>query len=240
MGLYESYGIYGIKNKINNKIYIGKTCMNFGDRRDCHWACLRGGYGVNPHLQRAWDKYGEDNFEFVVIFECTNGETPDEVNELEIKYIKEYRENGSVYNISDGGDGGYLLGKHMSEETKRKIGDKNRINMTGRTASDETKAKMSESQKKRYDAMTEEEWGEFRKAISEYASGYSWSDESRQKFSELQQTNPNGAKYDAETVHKIRYMHEELNMDYTSISKELGIPRPTIYGIATYKRWKNI
>lgn len=29
--IYNKRGIYGIKNKINNKIYVGKTQVNFGD-----------------------------------------------------------------------------------------------------------------------------------------------------------------------------------------------------------------
>ena len=42
------------------------------------------------------------------------------------------------------------LGKHLSEETKRKIGDRKRINMTGRKATIETKKKMSEVSKKTF------------------------------------------------------------------------------------------
>lgn len=147
ISLYNNYGIYGIRNKINNKIYVGKTEMNFGDRKDCHFASLRGGYHINPHLQKSFNKYGEDNFEFIVLYECKNNEDSDIVNGLEKKYIKLYKDKELAYNIGDGGDGGHNLGKHLSEETKRKIGDKNRINMTGRKATIETKKKMSESQK---------------------------------------------------------------------------------------------
>ena len=67
MSIYKKYGIYGIRNKINNKIYIGKTMQSFGDRWDCHRAMLNGGYHDNKHLQRAWDKYGKNNFEFIRI-----------------------------------------------------------------------------------------------------------------------------------------------------------------------------
>lgn len=121
--------------------------MNFGDRKDCHFASLRGGYHINPHLQKSFNKYGEDNFEFIVLYQCNNNEDSNMVNELEKKYIKLYKDKKLAYNIGDGGDGGHNLGKHLSEETKRKIGDKNRINMTGRKATIETKKKMSESQK---------------------------------------------------------------------------------------------
>ena len=36
MSLYKTIGIYGIKNKIKENIYVGKTAMNFGDRGDSH------------------------------------------------------------------------------------------------------------------------------------------------------------------------------------------------------------
>ena len=148
--------------------------MNFGDRRDSHFSSLRGGYHINPHLQKAFDKYGESNFKFIILYECKNNEDTNAVNELEKKYIKLYKDMKLAYNIGDGGDGGWNLGQHLSEETKRKIGDKNRINMTDRKATDETKKKMSISQKKRYENFSEDDWKEYSKRISEYASSVSY------------------------------------------------------------------
>lgn len=240
MSLYKTYGIYGIRNKLNDKIYIGKTQMNFGDRRDCHFACLNGGYHDNPHLQKAWNKYGEENFEFVIMYQCDNNEGTDEVNELEIKYIKHYKDLKKAYNIRDGGDGGFYFGKHLSEETKRKIGEKNRINMTGRKLPQKVKDKMSKSQKERFEKMTEDEIKNWGKMLSQKARGYKWSNESKEKFSELQQTKPNGAKYTVEIVREIRRLHEEEKLGYTEISNIMNIPRGTVYNIATYTRWAHI
>lgn len=235
MSLYDTFGIYGIINKVNGNIYVGKTGNNFGDRRDCHFAALRGGYGVNEHLQRAWDKYGEDQFEFVVLQECTK---EDDLNDLERAYIEANRVVGGCYNIADGGEGG-LLGRHLSDETKRKIGEKNRANMIGRTASDQTKKKMSESQKARFSGMTQAERAAYGQRMSQIASGYTWSDESKRRFSEMQSTKPNGATYTVDQVHEIRRLHEEDGLGYTEIGKLLNIPRHTVYLIATYRRWKN-
>ena len=115
--IYSRIGIYGIRNKVNNKIYVGKTGMNFGDRWDSHKALLRNNKHDNPYLQNAWNKYGEQNFEFIVIEDCN----VDKLNEREMYWIKYYKDKNLAYNIHDGGDGGHNLGKHLSEETKRKI-----------------------------------------------------------------------------------------------------------------------
>lgn len=233
MSIYKKYGIYGIRNKINGKIYIGQTMMSFGDRWDCHKAQLRGGYHENPHLQNSWNKYGEENFEFIIVYDCQNQEDKDFVNQLEIDEIAKYKSFGLAYNIHDGGEGGLFLGKHLSEETKRKIGEKNRINMLGRKASEETKKKMSDSQKARYDKWTDEDRREWGQKISKAQSGIK-----KPKLKEIMKNNKNGAKYTIEQVKEIRRLHEEENKGYTEISEIMNIPRPTVYLIATYRRWK--
>ena len=233
--IYKKIGIYRITNIINGNTYIGKTGMNFGDRWDCHRAQLNGGYHDNPHLQNAWNKYGAESFEFCIVEEVDDVKLLDD---LEKEYIKIYRENGTCYNILDGGDGA-MLGRHLSEETKRKIGEKNRINMTGRKLSEDTKRKMSESQRKRYDNWTDDDRRKHGKISSERASGYKWNDDAKKRFSERQKTKPNGAKLTIDEVHKIRYLYETENKSFTDISKEMNIPRQNVYNIATYRRWAN-
>ena len=233
---YKQFGIYRITNKANGKSYIGKTGKNFGDRWDCHRAQLNGGYHDNRHLQNAWNKYGSDSFEFCVV------EVVDDIsklNDLEIKYIAELKKAGKSYNINDGGEGGFLLGSHLSDEAKKRIGEKNKRNMTGKKLSNETRRKMSVAQSKRYENWTEEDRRAYGKKISQYASGYKWSDESRANFSKIQRTKPNGSNLTIDLVHTIRKLHEEENKSITEISKLLNIPRQTIYNIATYRRWAN-
>ena len=234
MSIYKQYGIYGIKNTINNKIYVGKTMKSFGDRWDCHKGCLRGGYHENRHLQNAWNKYGEANFSFIILKDCT-GQDLEFVNQSEIDEISEYKQLGLSYNIHDGGDGGLFLGKHLSEETKRKIGEKNRVNMTGRKASPETKEKMSQSQKARFLKWSEEDRKNWGKKMSECNKGIP-----KPKTSEAMRNNKNGALYTVEQVKEIRRLHEKENKGYTEISELMNIPRQAVYLIATYRRWKEV
>ena len=230
--IYHRIGIYGIQNKINGKIYIGKTGMNFGDRWDSHRALLRAGKHFNQYLQRAWTKYGEENFEFIVIEDCV----VEELDDKERYYIELYRGEELSYNLADGGNGGCFLGKHLPEETKRKIGEKNRINMTGRCASEETKQKMSQSHKLRYEQWIDEDRQAWGKMSSEKARGYTWSDELKKKMA----GNKNGATHTADEIREMRRLHEMENKSCREIADQFGFSYDYVYGIIKYKRWTDI
>lgn len=63
-------GIYMIINIVNNHRYVGSS-VNIKRRLESHRANLRHSKHDNPHLQNAWDKYGEDNFIFSVLEKCS-------------------------------------------------------------------------------------------------------------------------------------------------------------------------
>jgi len=63
-------GIYKIVCLSTGKIYIGSS-VNIHDRWSVHKHNLRKNKHVNKHLQQAWIKYGENNFQFEII-ENTN------------------------------------------------------------------------------------------------------------------------------------------------------------------------
>lgn len=232
--IYCIFGIYRITNVTDGKSYIGKTGMNFGDRWDSHRSLLRNGRHYNPYLQNAWNKYGEDNFEFSVV------EVVEDVsllNQLEIRYIKEYREAGLSYNVHSGGDGGLNLGKHLSEETKRKIGDKNRINMTGRKLSDETRKKMSESQKRRKYSESELEYRrEFSRKLN---TGRVRSDETKEKLRKINQENPPSAKITADDVRAIRQKKSE-GCTLAELANIYNTSSCYISSIVNRRRWAHV
>ena len=215
--IYSRIGIYGIRNLINDKIYVGKTGMNFGDRWDSHRSLLNNNKHDNPHLQNAWNKYKPENFEFIVLEDCN----VDELSDREKYYIKLYKELGLAYNIHDGGDEGYNLGKHLAEETKRKIGEKNRINGLGRKASDDTRAKMSETHTgMKYAPMSEEG----RKNIQQ----------AQQKYYEQ-----NPKKLCVDDVVEIRRLRQD-GMSYSAIARQYNVTPQCINDICNYKRWKQV
>lgn len=59
--------IYQIKNLINNKIYIGSTIRPAYKRKYEHFSDLRKNKHCNTYLQRSFNKYGEQNFKFIIL-----------------------------------------------------------------------------------------------------------------------------------------------------------------------------
>ena len=107
-------GIYKITNLINGKVYIGKSVDILNKRWPYHKSLLNCGKHINKHLQHSWNKYGEDNFDFSIIYECKSNDLDD----YEIYYIELYKSYLSEfgYNKTYGGDGAI-----PTEETRKKM-----------------------------------------------------------------------------------------------------------------------
>ncbi len=102
--------VYMIKNCINGNIYIGST-ISFKYRVRVHICKLRKNTHVNKHLQSAWNKFGELNFQFFII-EYTNNTLKSEQ-----WWIENLKPEYNIANIA----GAPMLGKNHSIETKNKI-----------------------------------------------------------------------------------------------------------------------
>lgn len=76
-------GIYQIKNKTNNKIYVGSS-LNIKRRFSDHRRLLKNNKHHSYKLQRAYNKYGESNFEFIVLEEVYFGNWAGTQYKLEI------------------------------------------------------------------------------------------------------------------------------------------------------------
>lgn len=109
-------GVYKIINRVNNKYYIGSTVDTFIKRLNHHYHALLRGTHKNSHLQRAWNKYGEDSFDFVIVEICDASKARD----LEQVYLDNIPE-GMGYNINK-----QATGPCFEEETLKKQVDSRR------------------------------------------------------------------------------------------------------------------
>jgi len=89
--------IYQIKNKINNKVYIGQTVKSLELRWKNH---INKSKKTNTKLYNAMRKYGSNNFYIELVEECRN---LDELSLKEEHYIKVLNTINTGYNMVDGG-----------------------------------------------------------------------------------------------------------------------------------------
>lgn len=87
--------IYGIYNSISNKWYIG-SCIDLKDRMQRHRYYLRHNIHHSNKLQRAYNKYGEDSFD-IIILKFLKEE--DDRFKIEEDYIRNYDSVNNGYNI---------------------------------------------------------------------------------------------------------------------------------------------
>ena len=127
-------GIYQIKNIITGDFYIGSS-NNINRRLYLHKYSLKKQNHHSIVLQRAFNKYGEENFEFIVLEECEK----EYLINKEQYYLDNYN---PIYNINKIAEN--CTGRILSEESRKKISLKNK----GRKLSEDVKKRMSEYKKK--------------------------------------------------------------------------------------------
>ena len=155
-------GVYCIENTVNKKKYIGSS-INVYKRRNRHFSELKNQKHKNIKLQHSYNKHGKDNFIFSVI------EFIEDINKLiekEQHYIDNLKPEYNINLIANSS-----LGVKRSEETKEKIRLanlglqhpewRNKIKSEAqggdnhwtksKNFSEDSKNKMSESQKKLYE-----------------------------------------------------------------------------------------
>ena len=180
------YYIYRITNKINGKTYIGQH--KYKKLNDSYM-------GSGKLLKLAKKKYGIENFTKTILkFDIPN---VDLANDWEQMYVLFERAKGKAeYNIANGGNGnpgvtGYWLGKHRSEETRKKMSESQKGKNLGKKHSEETKRKISESLKgnqrhkgHNHSEETKRKMSEAKKGQPGIWKGKHLSEEHRKKLSE--------------------------------------------------------
>jgi hypothetical protein len=119
MNQLNKTGIYQILNLINNKSYIGSSTTLRG-RKNNHWYNLRRNQHSNSHLQRAYNKYGEENFTISALeeFEFLSKE---HLEEKEDYWIDKFDSISNGYNKQKAKKGTFTQ-KWMERNTNKRKG----------------------------------------------------------------------------------------------------------------------
>ena len=176
----DNYTVY-MHISPSGKKYIGITGQNV-ERR---WG-NGSGYKNCISFYRAIEKYGWDNIKHIILY---SGLRKEDAEHKEIELIKEYNTTDSRYgyNIENGGS---TIGKH-SVETKKKIGIANKGNISpfkGVPRSEETKKKISEKNKVALKGNIP--WNKGIKCGSSWNKGIELSEEHKKKLSEAKKGKP--------------------------------------------------
>lgn len=115
------HGVYRIKNISNNDCYIGSS-LNFKERKRRHFRDLEKGKHHSIVLQRAFNKYGRDEFEFEIL---ETGIDRNELLQREQYFIDTLNPKYNICSIA----GSPLGVKHSKEsnEKKRKYALENNV-----------------------------------------------------------------------------------------------------------------
>lgn len=239
--------IYLITNMVNNKKYVGQTIKPIDKRLKEHF---KAAFVENRKsiIYKAIRKYGKDNFTIICVQDNIVVSDLDVLEKYWIQYYDTFGKNG--YNATTGGNQ-----CRISEETKLKIS----IALTGKSRSEETKKKMSESQKGKIGALnsfygkthSKETIEKIKKTLRGQMDGESnpfygkiHSEESKNKMSVSHIGLQSGEKHPRsklteKDVLEIRELIKN-GANRVDIAKQYNVSKGAVNKIATRENWSHI
>lgn len=112
------YYIYIIKNTINNKVYVGST-KSPHSRKHSHFRALNKNKHHSIYLQRSYNKYKKESFEFIIIGEFSDNNR----KERELFYINNYKSHLSDFGYNMWIPNDSIINFTCCQDTKNKIKD---------------------------------------------------------------------------------------------------------------------
>jgi group I intron endonuclease len=193
--------VYLITNTANGKRYVGLTRYTLAKRWGEHKGCAAA--GKKPTLYAAMRKYGPEAFAIEQVASCLSLEHATAVERAVIQSLK------PEYNMTNGGE--FTLGKRvLSKEAAERI----RVAHVGKVITAEQRSSISNTLKARYASdpkfkaaavaalvagRSRIDRSKQRAAVSKALSRRVWSDESRQRLSEVRK----GIRHTEEVLRRI-------------------------------------
>lgn len=252
-------GIYRIRNLTNNKSYIGSS-INIEKRWKEHRRHLKSNVHRNPHLQHAFNTYGEASFEFTILKYCAPIKTL--LLSLEQETLNNYWDGcKNCYNVcpTAGSNLGHrwteqqkkalresvkysarckqgsdhpFFGKHHSAEARAKI-SANCKGMLGQQHKEETKKKQSNAHLAEKNPM----YGKIGELNPNYGKKHSEEQNKKQSIANSGE-NSATAKLTWKEVNDIRALNLTLfSISHKTLADWYGVSKATIHHILTMRSW---
>jgi group I intron endonuclease len=236
--------IYKITNKVNEKVYIGKT--NEPDKR---WKkhCL---IALKPNsdrhhlIHKAIAKYGADNFSFEIIEKCKSETKSFKQERYWISYYKSnacrYRSKFG-YNLTDGGEG--ATGFVPTKQSRKRMSDSHIGLQTGENhpCTSLTEKNVNDIFQMIIDNNNDQDIANTflvnRKVISSIRLGKSWT--CIQRPPEMEQFSISERKLTDNIVREIKRLLLQ-KVSGKAIAKQFSVSAATISGIKNGNTWKHI
>lgn len=186
-------GVYLIQCMISGKGYIGCSA-NVMSRLKTHKTDLKCGRHINIALQRAWNKYGAESFQYTILLKT------DDIFTEEKRLIALHQTFGKGYNLTPGGEGigadspdvcakrQATFKANYSEETKqlKSVLAKQQFANMSQEAKSAFAKKGSEAAKAKMQSLTDEEAAKRSLELAEY-SNRRWAKLSKEERSKQNQ-----------------------------------------------------
>ncbi len=229
MSIFRKSGIYKIENKVNGKVYVGSS-VNINKRFSNHSWKLRGNKHINPHLQNAWNKYGEESFSFDIIEEIDSSL----FLEREQFHIDRCKSNDSKYGYNNAPVAGSNLGYRFTPEQKKRLS----VARKGYKPSEEAIINMSKAQSGPNHRMYgRKQPQKVRDKIAKTLLNHEVSEETRNKIREASRGNKNHCKLTLQDVKEIKKLLEEGEMTQWEIANKFNVIQTTISHIKVGRNW---
>lgn len=242
--------IYKIEITGSDRFYVG-SAVDFHKRRLSHLSSLKKESHRNIHLQRIFDKHGEESLSFTILEEC---------EKLDLIAREQYWIDSFPFDrlINICPTAGNTLGRIHTKETREKIsknhhdvsGENNPMFGTkgelspnwGKKHSEETKRKISEGNKGKEGCWKGKKRPEHAKKMSgenNFWYGKKLPEETKKKMgAATSKRMREKSKLTLDIVREIRYRYANEKITQTALAKEYGLSKSYCWALINGLYWR--